>query len=278
MSIWWLIPAFVGLVGVMMLVSGIVRLFRASFGGGIVRVLFGGLTLAGAMIVGLIGLNLQTYAQLSKERLAGQVTLKQVSDYEYTATIDLADENEKLRGQPVDYQITGQRIHIEGPVVKFKPWANVIGIDSLFKVTEVYGTYVNPNCTNKYTPRRETTEECAVGDFFGCLGSSWKMLNLADFSHTSASGQLMDDGAIYDIYASQDAFELKPNPNNAVAMALQEQAAPRGPVDCDPVTGPVETPSGAVEYRAPTATPQSTLPPVQGTVQPQVMPQAPQPN
>ena len=283
MSIWWLIPAFVGLVGVLMLVGGVARLFKAHFAGGIGRVLFGGLTLMGAMVVGLIGLNLQTYAQLSKERLAGQVTLKQVGDFEYTATIDLADDQQKLRGQPVDYQITGQKIFIEGPVVKFKPWANVIGMDSLYKVTEVYGTYVNPNCTNRYPPRRHSTEECKTGDFFGCLGSSWKMLNLADFSHASASGQLMGDGAIYDIYASQDAFELKPNPNNAVAMQLQEQVAPRGPVDCDPVTSAVETPGGAVEFRAPEATPaappppQSTLPPVQGLIQPQVMPQAPAP-
>jgi hypothetical protein len=158
-------------------------------------------------------------------------------------------------------------------------------MDSLFKVSEVYGTYVNPNCTNKYPPRRHTTDECEVGDFFGCLGSSWKMLNLADFSHTSASGQLMGDGAIYDIFASQDAFELKPNLNNQVAMALQEQVAPRGPVDCDPVTSAVDTPSGAVEYRAPTATPQAAPPPPQttlpeGMIQPQVMPQqtAPAPN
>jgi hypothetical protein len=282
MSIWWLVPAFVGLVGVLMLVGGFAKLFKANLGGGLLRVLFGGLTLAGAMIVGLIGLNLQTYAQLSKERLAGQVTLKKNGDFDFTATIDLADAEGKLRGQPKDFQITGQRVHVEGPVVKFKPWANVIGVDSLFKVTEIYGTYVNPNCTNKYAPRRETTEECATGDFMGCLGSSWKMLNLADFSHTSASGQLMEDGAIYDIYASQDAFELKPNPSNAVAMALQEQVAPRGPVDCDPVMGPVATPSGAVEYRAPAATPaaptpQANLPPVQGTVQPQVMPQQPAP-
>lgn len=271
MTIWWLIPAFVGLVGILMLVGGIAKVFKAQLGGGIVRVLFGGLTLAGAMIVGLIGLNLQTYAQLSKERLAGQVTLKQVGDFEYIATIDLADDQQKLRGQPVDYQITGQRIHIEGPVVKFKPWANVIGVDSLFKVNEVYGTYVNPNCTNKYPPRRQATEECKAGDFFGCLGTSWTMLNLADFSHTSASGQLMADGAVYDIYASQDAFELKPNPSNRIAMDLQNQVAPRGPVDCDPVTSPVDTPTGAVEYLAPAPTPQSAPP--AGVVQPQVMPQ-----
>ena len=101
MSIWWLIPAFVGLVGILMLVGGVAKVFKAKLGSGLMRVLFGGLTLAGAMIVGLIGLNLQTYAQLSKERLAGQVVLKKVGDHNYTASIDLADDG-KLRGCIVD--------------------------------------------------------------------------------------------------------------------------------------------------------------------------------
>ena len=101
MSIWWLIPAFVGLVGVLMLVGGIMAVFKAKFGSGILRVLFGGLTLAGAMIAGLIGLNLQTYAALSKERLAGQVILKKVGDHNYTASIDLADDG-KHRAQHLD--------------------------------------------------------------------------------------------------------------------------------------------------------------------------------
>lgn len=255
MSIWWLIPAFVGLVGVLMLVGGILAVFKAKLGSGLMRVLFGGLTLAGAMIVGLIGLNLQTYTQLSKERLAGQVTLKKVGDHNFTASIDLADDG-KLRGKPVDYQVTGERVHISGPLVKFKPWANVLGLDSLFKVSEIYGTYVDPNCTNTYTPRREATDECdSKSDFFGCLGTSWKLLNLADFSHTSDSGQLMADGAVYDIYASQDAFELKPNPDNAIALDLQSQQVPGGAMNCTTVTTPVQTPEGAVDYKAPAAAP-----------------------
>jgi hypothetical protein len=259
MSIWWLIPAFVGLVGVLMLVGGIMAVFKAKFGSGILRVLFGGLTLAGAMIAGLIGLNLQTYVALSKERLAGQVVLNKTGDHVYTASIDLADDG-KLRGKPVDYQITGERVHISGPVVKFKPWANVIGVDSLFKVSEIYGTYVDPNCTNTYTPRRESTQECDSKDFFGCLGTSWKLLNLADFGHTSDSGQLMADGAVYDIYASQDAFELKPNLDNQIALDLQSQQVPGGAQNCTPVTSPVLTPGGEVQYTAPAPTPAITAP------------------
>lgn len=287
MAIWWLIPAFVGLVGVLMLVGGVMAVFKARLGSGLMRVLFGGLTLAGAMIVGLIGLNLQTYTQLSKERLAGQVVLKKVSDHHFTASIDLADDG-KLRAKPVDYQVTGERVHISGPLVKFKPWANVIGVDSLFKVSEIYGTYVDPNCTNTYTPRREATDECKSDDFFGCLGTSWKLLNLADFSHTSDSGQLMADGAVYDIYASQDAFELKPNLDNTIALDLQSQQVPGGAMNCTTVTTPVQTPEGAVEYKvpAPASVPAVTAPkpaapnaaaPVQPTVVPQTPPATPAP-
>ncbi|HPN05875.1 MAG TPA: hypothetical protein PK050_08695 [Hyphomonadaceae bacterium] len=275
MSIWWLIPAFVGLVGVLMLVGGILAVFKAKLGSGLLRVLFGGLTLAGAMIAGLIGLNLQTYAALSKERLAGQVVLKKVGDHNFTASVDLADDG-KLRGKPVDYQITGERVHISGPVVKFKPWANVLGIDSLFKVSEIYGTYVDPNCTNTYTPRRESTQECDNTDFFGCLGTSWKLLNLADFGHTSDSGQLMADGAVYDIYASQDAFELKPNLDNQIALDLQSQQVPGGAQNCTPVTTPVQTPEGTVQYTAPAATPAITTPapaPRAATPAPAIVPQ-----
>ena len=43
MTIWWLIPAFVGLVGVLMLVGGIMAVFKARLGSGLLRgVLIGG--------------------------------------------------------------------------------------------------------------------------------------------------------------------------------------------------------------------------------------------
>src|SRR5262245_4234819 len=125
-SIWWLVPAFVGLVGVLLLVGGIGRVFKAKFGSGIFRVLFGGLTLAGAAIVGLVALNLQTYAALTKERLAGQIKLTRAQggdQFTYVAAIDLADDG-KLRGAPREFNVQGEHIRIEGPVLKWKGWAN----------------------------------------------------------------------------------------------------------------------------------------------------------
>ena len=64
----------------------------------------------------------------------------------------------------------------------------------------------------------------------------------------------MADGAVYDIYASQDAFELKPNLDNQIALDLQSQQVPGGAQNCTAVTTPVQTPEGTVQYTAPAPT------------------------
>jgi hypothetical protein len=265
-SIWWLIPAFVGLVGILMLVGGVGRVFKAQFVSGVFRVLFGGLTLAGAAIVGLIGLNLQTYVALSKERVAGKVTLKKVGDFNYVATIDLAD-NGKFRNQPSDYQVTGEIVNVGGPVVKFKPWANVIGMDSIFRVETVGGSYFDVDCNNLYQPRTESAAADEGADLLKLLGESWKLLNATDVIHESTSGQAMGDGAVYLIKATQGAFELEPDPNSVVAQDLQKALLTRSGATCSPVTTPVQTPAGEVQYAPPApanAPPeQNMLPPAQ---------------
>jgi hypothetical protein len=249
-SIWWLIPAFVGLVGILMLVGGIGRVFKAKFVSGMFRVLFGGLTLAGAAIIGLVGLNLQTYVQLSKERVAGKVTLKKVSDFNYIATIDLAD-NGVFRNKPKDYQVTGELVNVGGPIVKFKPWANVVGMDSIFRVETVGGSYFDPNCTNTYHPRVETASDPDKGSLMRVLGESWKLTNATDVIHESTSGQAMGDGAVYLIKATQGAFELEPDETSQAAKDLQTAVITRSGATCDPVTGPVTTPAGEIPYSAP---------------------------
>jgi hypothetical protein len=285
MAIWWLLPAFVGLVGVLMLVGGVARVFKAQLGGGLMRVLFGGLTLAGAMIIGLVGLNLQTYAQLSKEWPVGLVTIKKgAAEFDYVASIDLYDEG-KPRNQPRDYQVTGEEIFVGGPIVTFKPWANVVGMDAVFRAETVRGGYFNANCTNTFNPRVETLENPSES-MLDSIAESWKFAAAREVAHNSLSGQPLGDGAVYEIIATQDAFQLQPQEGNAVAQALQQQAIDRrSTLNCDPVTTPVQTPSGAVEYRAPGTpiTPQAAPPaaapaPVPNDpdlIQPQVMPQAP---
>lgn len=272
MLIWWAVPIFVALVGVLLLVGGIGRLFKLKFLGGGIRSLFGLLALALAGIAGLIGLNLQTYAQLSKETLAGQVTLKKTGEYSYTAAVDIADKG-KLRGKPIDYPVTGEIIYVSGPVLTFKPWANVIGVDSIFTLTRVKSEYIEANCQNLYHPLVMDTNEDASKKMslasLGGLGESWKAFNVVDTLHYSASGQPMTDGAVYDIYGTQDGFVMKPNKDSPAANAMQREIVTAKGAHCEPPKPAVTTPAGpppeAVVAPSPPAAPTTAAAPAPAT-------------
>lgn len=265
-SIWWLIPTFVALVGALMLFGGIGRVFKAKFASGIFRVVFGGVALAGAAIFGLIGLNLQTYAQLTKERLAGQVVITQAQGadaFTYNAAVDLAD-NGRLRGDPKSFEVKGEHLRIEGPVLKWKGWANVLGLDSVFRVDHVEGVYVDTDCQNRfYAGRQDLNEKGGPKDQFASirgLEESWKLVNAVDVLYIDGPRVPMADGAVYNIKATQAGFELEPEGDFTRDLAnriLSEEAAKCDP---DPNAAPVGTPA--------TPPPQAATPPTTAPANP----------
>ena len=275
-SIWWLIPTFVALVGGLMLFGGIGRVFKAKFSSGIFRVVFGGVALAGAAIFGLIGLNLQTYAQLTKERLAGQVVLTKAAgadEFTFNAAIDLAD-NGKLRGAPTSFEVKGEHLRIEGPVLKWKGWANVLGLDSVFRVDHVEGVYVDTDCQNRfYAGRQDLNEKGGPKDQFTSirnLGESWKLVNAVDVLYIDGPRVPMADGAVYNIKATQAGFELEPEGDftkNLANTILSEEAAA-----CEPNANaaPTGTPANPAPAQAttPISPPEQVQPPPAQTTAP----------
>jgi hypothetical protein len=143
--------------------------------------------------------------------------------------------------------VTGEIVYVSGPVLTFKPWANVIGMDSIFTLTRVKGEYIEANCQNLYHPLVIDTNENAADKLslasLGGLGESWKTFNVVDALHYSASGQTMADGAVYDIYATQDAFVMKPNKDSPAANALQREIVTAKGAHCETPKKDVETPA-----------------------------------
>jgi hypothetical protein len=232
MSIWWLIPAFVGLVGVLILVGGIGRFFKAKILSGLFRTLFGGLTLAGAAIIGLIGLNLQTYARLTHERLAAEITLKQTGQNQFTASVRKAVNDKGDLGAPKEFAVTGDQVRIEGPVWKMKPWANIMGADSFYRLDRVQGRWSNPEAenANKATAHSldggsttgldalkiaeavgngaETVANLTRGKDDKIAAGSFNPVTL-DTNFGSGVYMPMADGAVYDVMITQAAFIVR---------------------------------------------------------------------
>jgi len=220
MSIWWLIPAFVALVGVLSLIGGIGGLFKARFMSGTMRFLFGGVLLAGAAVVGLIGLNLQTYARLTHERLAAEVTLKQTGPDAYTATVSPANADGILQAS-TDYELTGDSFRMEADVITFKPWANIIGVDALYRFDRIQGRWdrEEDEIASPPKPYSMRTDEPGINVMELPLGRN-SPFRRGDAEFLNGVAVPMADGAVYQVFMSQRG--LIPRPKNQLAEEAVE--------------------------------------------------------
>jgi hypothetical protein len=234
MSIWWAIPAFVALVGVLSLIGGFGRLLGLRFITGTFRILFGGVLLAGAAVIGLVGLNLQTYARLTNERLAAEVTLRQTGPDAFTASVARANEAGVLRS-PQEYPLTGDSFRIEADVITFKPWANILGADALYRFDRIQGRWADVAAENARPPQAHDmqTEEPGLNVFDLPLGPG-NPFRRTDAEFIDGVAVPMADGAVYSLFMTQRG--LIPRPKNEAAVGAQE--AYRNRRDQPPLLGP----------------------------------------
>lgn len=134
---WWIIPGIVGLLGVLMLIGGFMWLFRGSFFKGGRGVVGGGALLAVGLIAGLVGLNIQTYNRLTYERPVAIISARQIEPQKFELTMC------QPGGQIETYNINGDQWRLEAYLLKWKPWANVLGLDSQYQLDRLSGRYID---------------------------------------------------------------------------------------------------------------------------------------
>ncbi len=137
---WFILPGLVGIIGLAFALSGLGWMFRGKpFKGGR-GVLGGGVFLGIAGLVGLLGLNIQTYHRLTYERPVATLELHQKGPQDFDATMIEPPSGD----QPAvtrNYEIHGDEWRIEARVLKWKPWANVLGLDTQYRLDRLSGRY-----------------------------------------------------------------------------------------------------------------------------------------
>src|SRR5690606_38235161 len=84
---WWSIPAVVGALGLLLLLSSLGNLFRGRIASGGLGTIGGGGLMAAAAIAALLGMNVQTYARMTYERPVATLQLKQLGPQYFEATV-----------------------------------------------------------------------------------------------------------------------------------------------------------------------------------------------
>ena len=229
--VWWILPVISALIGLMLLFAGFGRLAQLKPASGGVRLLLstGFLGLAG--IVAVVGLHLQTYKRLIYERPVANVKFEAVEGQEgtYLATVILSDGTDfkPLDGSPLVFQ--GNEFLIGAQVIKFKPMANLVGYDSVYRLD-----FIRSLDTGQFNAQRVTKGTVDGINFYDNEEPGISVRNLArsrgaqfgleDAQYGSATYQPMGDGFEYDVNITQDALIARPT--EATKLKIQTQSYP----------------------------------------------------
>ena len=124
--------AILGTVLLLLALNAVVRLRFLSFG---LRTFAGLLLLAFGGLVGTLAVGVHGYRALTHEEVAARITVAPTGKQRFNATIRYPD------GRVGTYAIAGDEIYVDAHILKWKPYANWIGLHTGYELDRVAGRY-----------------------------------------------------------------------------------------------------------------------------------------
>ena len=227
-SWWWFIPAAVAVIGALLLISGLTALFKGRFLGGLFGSAAGGVLLAGGLGAALLGQNIQTYTRLTYERPVAALTVRQLAPQYFEVTVT-QPATADLPARTAVYPVNGDEWRMEAQVLKWKPWSNVIGLDSQYRLDRLSGRYqdIDQERTGARSVHALYRKEpgTIAGVQMPWSPSAWDMarkyrryVDAVDTLYGSAAYMPMADGAAYEVWITQSGLIARPT-NDAARAA-----------------------------------------------------------
>ena len=215
---WWIAPAVVGLLGLTLLVRGLGALFRGRFVGGLLGGGVGAALMAAATIASLLALDVQTYARLTYERPVATIQTRQLGPQYFEATVMQPDRGENAPAVSNLYPLHGDEWRIEAQVLKWKPWANVLGLDTQYRLDRLSGRYHSiEQEINGARSVHPLTGGDEGPDWMPWKVSAWdtarkyrKYVNAVDTLYGGGAYMPMADGARYEVWITQSGLIARP--------------------------------------------------------------------
>lgn len=108
---------------------------KQHFIGGLGRILMGSLLLSLSLLMLVISLSLRGYQALTQEQLAATVTIERTAHQAFQATIRFSN------GHQQSFDLLGDDLLIEANILKWHPWANVLGLQTAYQLDRIAGRY-----------------------------------------------------------------------------------------------------------------------------------------
>jgi hypothetical protein len=202
----------VGVGGLALLIHVLLRLTRGKLDpvkGERVRRFHYGRAMGGLIMVFVavsliyLAILLQTYFGLSARHLVARVHASKIANQQHQMSIDLIlfDKNGSMASEQT-YIICGDEWELQGDIVKFADWTNLLGLHTGYKLTRLEGRYDDPN---QERTAQHCLQELNGGDdnFFQTLQQQGGWLHPVVESAYGNAVILPSDNKTYSIYVSQ---------------------------------------------------------------------------
>ncbi|MEE8380025.1 MAG: hypothetical protein V3R49_06595, partial [Gammaproteobacteria bacterium] len=119
----------------------------------------------------LIFSNLNTYQRLTYENDIADVLVRKLAKQKFQLVL-IYPSGDAIEAEPKYYSVHGDEWQLDTRIIKWKSWANVIGLDSYYQLERLSGRYTNVEQANSVPPSAHqlTGEQRGV--------SIWKLKNL----------------------------------------------------------------------------------------------------
>jgi hypothetical protein len=129
------VAGVLGVLGALLLVAGVVALFRARFLAFALRLLLGVALVFFGATLGLVSLGMQGYRALTREETAARLVIEPKAPQRFAARVVYRD------GREATFDLAGDEIYVDAHILKWKPLANVFGLHTAYELGRVAGRY-----------------------------------------------------------------------------------------------------------------------------------------
>jgi hypothetical protein len=169
-----------------------------------VRLLLALVFFAGAAACGAIVMGVQGYRALTHEQVAAVVRTEPLGPNRFRAQFRFPD------GSVATYTLNGNQLYVDARILKWQPWANVLGLNTAYELDRVAGRYQDlaqeqqqPRTVRSLAPERKV-------DLFNLRQRYVLLSPLLDAEYGSATFAAADGPAQYEVRVSTTGLLIRP--------------------------------------------------------------------
>jgi hypothetical protein len=195
----------IAVFGLLLIALACQRLFSRRFIAAGGSAFMGLLLLAIAAVTFVVSLNLHTYARLTHEQPVAEIVFEGRGPQHYRATL-----TQMPGGEMQMFVLAGDEWQLDARVLKWKGWANLLGLDAQYRLERVGGRYQDIDQERNDERTVYALSENPGVDLWKLSTEYPRWLPFVDAVYGSATYLPMADGARYEVTIGQSGLIARP--------------------------------------------------------------------